>query len=229
MSSPLVVGIAGGTASGKTTVARKVREALADCRVAFIDQDSYYRDLSDMTLAERREINFDHPDAFDTELLINHLEALRASESIEQPIYDYPTHSRRAETIHVEPRPVIIVEGILVFVNPQMRGLMDLKIFVDTDADIRFIRRLDRDVHERGRTVESVISQYTTTVRPMHLQFVEPSKRYADIIIPEGGFNEVGIDLVTGKIRSFLGARSEQDVITIRSGPSDRGRPELPS
>ena len=137
--------------------------------------------------------------------MINHLAALRAGESIEQPIYDYPTHSRRAETIHVAPRPVIIVEGILVFVNSQMRGLMDLKIFVDTDADIRFIRRLDRDVHERGRTVESVIVQYTTTVRPMHLQFVEPSKRYADIIIPEGGFNDVGIDLITGKIKSFLG------------------------
>jgi uridine kinase len=225
----MIIGICGGTGSGKTTVAQKIIAPVGVGNVVYLQQDSYYRNLGDMPLELRHRVNYDHPDAFDTELLINHLEALRASESIEQPIYDYPTHSRRAETIHVEPRPVIIVEGILVFVNPQMRGLMDLKIFVDTDADIRFIRRLDRDVHERGRTVESVISQYTTTVRPMHLQFVEPSKRYADIIIPEGGFNEVGIDLVTGKIRSFLGARSEQDVITIRSGPSDRGRPELPS
>jgi len=225
----MIIGICGGTGSGKTTVAQKIIAPVGVGNVVYLQQDSYYRNLGDMPLELRHRVNYDHPDAFDTELLINHLEALRASESIEQPIYDYPTHSRRAQTIHVEPRPVIIVEGILVFVNPQMRGLMDLKIFVDTDADIRFIRRLDRDVHERGRTVESVISQYTTTVRPMHLQFVEPSKRYADIIIPEGGFNEVGIDLVTGKIRSFLGARSEQDVITIRSGPSDRGRPELPS
>jgi len=225
----MIIGICGGTGSGKTTVAQTIIAPVGVGNVVYLQQDSYYRNLGDMPLELRHRVNYDHPDAFDTELLINHLEALRASESIEQPIYDYPTHSRRAETIHVEPRPVIIVEGILVFVNPQMRGLMDLKIFVDTDADIRFIRRLDRDVHERGRTVESVISQYTTTVRPMHLQFVEPSKRYADIIIPEGGFNEVGIDLVTGKIRSFLGARSEQDVITIRSGPSDRGRPELPS
>jgi len=139
-------------------------------------------------------------------LLINHLAALRAGEPIEQPVYDYPTHSRRSETIRVAPLPIIIIEGILVFVNPELRGLMDLKIFVDADADVRFIRRLDRDVHERGRSVESIISQYTMTVRPMHLQFVEPSKRYADIIIPEGGHNEVGIDLITGKIRSILAA-----------------------
>jgi uridine kinase len=158
----------------------------------------------------RHKVNFDHPDAFDTELMINHLAALRAGETIEQPIYDYATHSRKAETIHVEPRAVIIIEGILVFVNSKLRGLMDLKIFVDTDADIRFIRRLDRDVHERGRTVESIITQYTTTVRPMHLQFVEPSKRYADIIIPEGGHNDVGIDLITGKIKSILAVAGEQ-------------------
>ncbi|MFY9570586.1 MAG: uridine kinase, partial [Blastocatellia bacterium] len=173
--------------------------------------------------------NYDHPDAFDTDLLINHLAALRAGESIEQPIYDYPTHSRKAETIHVKPRPVIIVEGILVFVNSQMRGLMDLKIFVDTDADIRFIRRLDRDVHERGRTVESIITQYTTTVRPMHLQFVEPSKRYADIIIPEGGFNDVGIDLVAAKIKSFLAPSADSDVMPIHPNATEAGRPGFPS
>jgi uridine kinase len=158
-----------------------------------------------MPLDLRHKVNFDHPDAFDTDLMINHIEALGAGESIEQPIYDYVTHSRKPETLHVEPRPVILIEGILVFVNSDMRRLMDMKIFVDCDADIRFIRRLDRDVHERGRSVESIIAQYTTTVRPMHLQFVEPSKRYADIIIPEGGHNEIGIDLIIGKVRSILG------------------------
>ena len=225
----MIIGICGGTGSGKTTVAQKIIAPVGAANVVYLQQDSYYRNLGDMPLELRHRVNYDHPDAFDTELLINHLDTLRAGESIEQPIYDYATHSRRAETIRVEPRPVIIVEGILVFINPQMRSLMDLKIFVDTDADIRFIRRLDRDVHERGRSVESVITQYTATVRPMHLQFVEPSKRYADIIIPEGGFNDVGIDLVTGKIRSFLGASSEQDVITIGSDSTDRGRRELPS
>jgi uridine kinase len=202
----MIIGISGGTGSGKTTVAQKIIGSVGADNVVFLAQDSYYRNLGDMPLDLRHRVNFDHPDAFDTGLLINHLEALRGGESIEQPIYDYATHSRRVETIRVGPRPVIILEGILVFVNPQLRGLMDLKIFVDADADVRFIRRLDRDVHERGRTLESIISQYTTTVRPMHLQFVEPSKRYADIIIPEGGHNEVGIDLITEKIRSILAA-----------------------
>ena len=206
----MIIGISGGTGSGKTTVARKIIAEVGAESVVFLPQDAYYRNLGDMPIDLRHRVNFDHPDAFDTELLINHLEALRAGESIDQPTYDYTTRSRKTETIHVAPRPVIILEGILVFVNPQLRGLMDLKIFVDADADIRFIRRLDRDVHERGRTVESIISQYTTTVRPMHLQFVEPSKRYADIIIPEGGFNEVGIDLITGKIRSTLAGYDER-------------------
>jgi uridine kinase len=225
----MIIGISGGTGSGKTTVAQKIIAPVGAGNVVYLQQDSYYRNLGDMPLDLRHRVNYDHPDAFDTELLINHLDALRAGESIEQPIYDYSTHSRRTETIHVQPRPVIIVEGILVFVNSQMRGLMDMKIFVDTDPDIRFIRRLDRDVHERGRTVESVIKQYTTTVRPMHLQFVEPSKRYADIIIPEGGFNDVGIDLITGKIKSFLGASADQEVMPVQSDASDSGRPELPS
>jgi uridine kinase len=200
----MMVGISGGTGSGKTTVAQTIIRSVGASSVVYLQQDSYYRNLGDMPIDLRHNVNFDHPDAFDTELLINHIEALRAGESIEQPIYDYPTHSRKTEAIHVESRPVIILEGLLVLVNPQLRQLMDLKIFVDADADIRFIRRLDRDVHERGRTVESVITQYMATVRPMHLQFVEPSKRYADVIIPEGGFNEVGIDLVTGKIKSIL-------------------------
>src|SRR5882724_1608769 len=225
----MIIGISGGTGSGKTTVAQKIIAPVGAGNVVYLQQDSYYRNLGDMPLDLRHRVNYDHPDAFDTELLINHLDALRAGEGIEQPIYDYPTHSRGAETIHVEPRPVIIVEGILVFVNSQMRGLMDLKIFVDTDADIRFIRRLDRDVHERGRSVESIISQYQTTVRPMHLQFVEPSKRYADIIIPEGGFNDVGIDLVAGKIRSLLGQSAEDSEIPIQSDNRDTERPEFTS
>lgn len=225
----MIIGISGGTGSGKTTVAEKIIAPVGAENVVYLQQDSYYRNLGDMPLDLRHKVNYDHPDAFDTELLINHLAALRAGEGIEQPIYDYRTHSRKTETIHVEPRPVIIVEGILVFVNSQMRGLMDLKIFVDTDADIRFIRRLDRDVHERGRSVESVISQYTTTVRPMHLQFVEPSKRYADIIIPEGGFNEVGIDLITGKVKSFLARSIEQDALPVRTDTGDSDRPGFPS
>jgi uridine kinase len=203
----MILGISGGTGSGKTTVAQTIIRSVGAGNVVYLPQDSYYRNLGDMPIDLRHNVNFDHPDAFDTALLVNHLEALRAGECIEQPVYDYRTHSRKAEVVHVEPRPVIIIEGLLVLVNSQLRQLMDLKIFVDADADIRFIRRLDRDVHERGRSVESIISQYMTTVRPMHLQFVEPSKRYADVIIPGGGFNEVGIDLVTGKIRSIL-ARS---------------------
>ena len=211
----MIIGLSGGTGSGKTTVAQKIVASVGAENVVYLAHDSYYRNLGDMPLELRHRVNFDHPDAFDTELLINHLEALRAGESIEQPIYDYSTHARKAETIHVEPRPVHIVEGILVFIDPKLRGLMDLKIFVDADADIRFIRRLDRDVHERSRSVESIISQYLTTVRPMHLQFVEPSKRYADIIIPEGGHNEVGIDLITGKIQSILARSLEQDEMPV--------------
>lgn len=223
------MGISGGTGSGKTTVAQKIISSVGRDNVVYLQQDSYYRNLGDMPLDLKHRVNYDHPDAFDTELLINHLEALRAGEAIEQPIYDYPSHSRRSETYHVEPRPVIIVEGILVFVNSQMRGLMNLKIFVDTDPDIRFIRRLDRDVHERGRSLESVITQYTTTVRPMHLQFVEPSKRYADIIIPEGGFNDVGIDLITGKIKSFLAQAVGQDAMVVSTNAGEGERTELPS
>jgi uridine kinase len=209
----MIIGICGGTGSGKTTVAQKIIASVGAGNVVYLQQDAYYRNIGDMPLELRHKVNFDHPDAIDINLMMNHLEALRAGESIEQPTYDYATHSRKAEVIHVEPRPVIIVEGILVFFDPQMRRLMDMKIFVDCDADIRFIRRLDRDVHERGRSLESIISQYQTTVRPMHLQFVEPAKRYADIIIPEGGYNEVGIDLITGKIQSILVGSDDSAVI----------------
>jgi uridine kinase len=220
----MIIGIGGGTGSGKTTVAQKIIASVGAENVVYLQQDAYYRNLGDMPLDLKHRVNFDHPAAFDTELLINHLQALRASEAIEQPLYDYSNHSRKAETLHVEPRPIIILEGILVFVNPQLRELMDLKIFVDTDADIRFIRRLDRDVHERGRSVESIITQYQTTVRPMHLQFVEPSKRYADIIIPEGGHNDAGIELITGKIKMTLANLRQDDSLT--EGEFDWSRPE---
>jgi uridine kinase len=200
----MIIGICGGTGSGKTTVAQKIIESIGEANVAYLQQDSYYRNLGDMPIDVRHQVNFDHPDAFDNDLLINHLESLRAGESIERPIYDFVTHARKPDTLVMTPLPVIIVEGILIFFDARMRRLMDIRIFVDCDADIRFIRRLKRDLRERGRTVESVIEQYLTTVRPMHLQFVEPSMRYADIILPEGGFNEAGIDLITGKIRSVL-------------------------
>ncbi|HMW01551.1 MAG TPA: uridine kinase [Acidobacteriota bacterium] len=203
-NNAMIIGISGGTGSGKTTVARKIIQAVGPERVTFVQQDAYYRNLGDMPIELRHRVNFDHPDAFDTELLLNHLEALREGETIEQPIYDYVTHSRKVEAIHTEPRPVIIVDGILIFFSPQMRALMDMKIYVDTDADLRFIRRLERDVHERGRSVDSIVNQYLTTVRPMHLQFIEPLKRYADVIIPKGGDNEVGIDLITEKIKAIL-------------------------
>ncbi len=204
MPQSIIIGISGGTGSGKTTVAQKIIASIGEPNAIYMQQDSYYRDLEDLPLDQRRRANFDHPDAFDSALMLRQLEALRAGESIDRPIYDFVTHSRKKETIHVNPLPVIIVEGILVFFDAGMRKLMDLKIFVDTDADIRFIRRLERDIRSRGRSVESVIEQYLTTVRPMHLQFVVPTMRYADIILPEGGFNEAAIDLITGKIRSVL-------------------------
>jgi uridine kinase len=200
----MIIGICGGTGSGKTTVARRILENVRDDYVIFLQQDSYYRNLGDMPLELRHQINFDHPDALDNDLFINHVKALRAGEAIEMPVYDFSTHSRKNETIHIEPKPILILEGILIFVDAALRELMDIKIFVDSDDDLRFIRRLQRDVHERGRTVESVIKQYLDTVRPMHEQFVEPSKRFADVIIPEGGYNEVGIDLISGKIRAQL-------------------------
>lgn len=200
----MIIGICGGTGSGKTTVARRILENVSDEHVAFVQQDSYYRNLGDMPLELRHQINFDHPDALDNDLFINHVKALRAGEPIGMPVYDFAKHERKAESIRVAPKPILILEGILIFVDAALRELMDVKIFVDTDDDLRFIRRLQRDVKERGRSVESVIKQYLETVRPMHRQFVEPSKRYADVIIPEGGHNEVGIDLISGKIRAKL-------------------------
>jgi uridine kinase len=202
--SRMIIGISGGTGSGKTTVAQKIISSIGESNAVYLQQDSYYRNLDAMPLDQRSHVNFDHPDAFDGELMVSHLEDLRAGKSIERPIYDFVMHARKPEILHVEPLPVIIVEGILIFHDARMRDLMDLKIFVDCDPDIRFLRRLGRDIHARGRSVETVIEQYLTTVRPMHLQFVEPSKRHADVILPEGGFNEAGIDLIIAKIRSVL-------------------------
>jgi uridine kinase len=202
----MIIGISGGTGSGKTTVAQKIISSIGERNVVYLQQDSYYRDLGDMPLDYRSRVNFDHPDSWDGELLLTHIEKLRAGRCIERPVYDFVNHARRQDTVRVEPLPVTIVEGILVFFDTRMRAMMDIKIFVACEADIRFIRRLQRDLRERGRSVESVIEQYIATVRPMHAQFVEPCMRYADIILPEGGFNEVGIDLITGKIRSFLGS-----------------------
>lgn len=198
----MIIGICGGTGSGKTTVARRILENVDRDFVAYLQHDSYYRNLGDMPVELRHQINFDHPDALDNDLFVNHIRALRAGESIEMPLYDFACHSRRFETIKVEPRPILIVEGILIFVDAVLRELMDLKIFVETADDLRFIRRLKRDVSERGRSVDLVIKQYLETVRPMHEQFVEPSKRFADVIIPEGGYNTVGIDLIAGRIQA---------------------------
>jgi uridine kinase len=200
----MIIGICGGTGSGKTTVANRILESVSAHHVVFIQQDSYYRNLKDLPLDYRQVANFDHPDALDNDLLVHHVRKLKAGEPIELPIYDFKTHTRLNETRLVQPKRIVIVEGILIFAEPRLLEQMDIKVFVDTPDDIRFIRRLRRDLAERGRTLESVIEQYIATVRPMHMQFVEPSKRYADVIIPEGGHNLVSIDLLSGKIRERL-------------------------
>lgn len=200
----LVIGIAGGSGSGKTTVAQEILQRVGPDRIAFLQHDAYYKDLSGLPPAQRAEVNFDHPNSLDTELLIRHVQFLKAGKPVKVPVYDFTTHSRTDKTIQVAPRRVIIVEGILIFAEPDLRHLFDVKIFVDTDSDLRFIRRLQRDLIERGRTTESVIKQYLATVRPMHLEFVEPSKRYADVIIPEGGFNTAALDMVVARIEALL-------------------------
>ena len=200
----MIIGIGGGTGSGKTTVANRILESVSANEVVFIQQDSYYRNLTDLPLDYRHIANFDHPDALDNDLLVNHIRRLKSGEPIELPLYDFRTHMRLNETRSVQPKPIVIVEGILIYADPRLLEQMDIKVFVDTPDDIRFIRRLRRDVAERGRTVESVIEQYLATVRPMHMQFVEPSRRFADVIIPEGGHNLVSIDLISGKIRERL-------------------------
>ena len=202
--TPLVIGIAGGSGSGKTTVSQSILQRADPDLVAYIQHDSYYKDLSALPPAQRATTNFDHPNSLETDLMVAHVRQLRAGKAIEVPTYNFTTHTRQKDTQHVEPRPIILVEGILLFTDTRMRGLCDLKLFVDTDADLRFIRRLQRDIQERGRTMESVILQYQATVRPMHLEFVEPSKRYADLIIPEGGYNQVAMDVFMARIEAKL-------------------------
>lgn len=201
---PLVIGIAGGTGSGKTTVSNAILNRVGLDRISFLPHDSYYRDLSHLTLDQRRQVNFDHPDSLESDLLVKHILQLRNWQPVDLPIYDFTSHSRTTRTVPIHPRRIILVEGILIFYEPELRKLFDVKIFVDTDADIRFIRRLQRDIIERGRTAESVVAQYLNTVRPMHLEFVEPSKRYADVIIPEGGLNTVALDMVIARIEALL-------------------------
>ena len=201
---PIVIGVAGGTGSGKTTVANEILQRVGAEHITYIPHNAYYRDLSHLPPRQRDQVNYDHPNALETGLLIEHLKELRAGRAVEIPVYDFTTHTRAQHTRRVEPAPVILVEGILVFAEPELRKLFDVRLYVDTDADVRFIRRLRRDMEERGRSAESVCEQYLSTVRPMHLEFVEPSKRYANVIIPEGGFNEVAIEMVAARIRGML-------------------------
>lgn len=202
----LIIGIAGGTASGKTTVANVLLERVGAASIAFLAHDAYYRDLHSLPPPQREQVNFDHPDSLETELMIRHLEALKRGEAVDVPVYDFTVHARTRHTHRLEARPVVLVEGILVFAEPALRRLFDVKIFVDTPDDIRFIRRLQRDMVERGRSLDSIIHQYLTTVRPMHLEFVEPSKRYADVIIPSGGMNAVALDMVVARVEALLAA-----------------------
>ncbi|WP_426349257.1 uridine kinase [Alloiococcus sp. CFN-8] len=204
MKKPILIGITGGTGSGKSTVAKEICSKFSEDCIAMIEQDSYYKDQSHLSMDERVKTNYDHPDAFDNELLVSHLKTLLEGKDIEKPIYDFSVHTRKDETVKVEPRDIIILEGILVLSDPEIRNLLDIKIYVDTDADVRIIRRLVRDINERGRTVDSVINQYLTVVRPMHLQFIEPTKRYADLIVPEGGHNKVAIDIISANIKHIL-------------------------
>jgi len=203
----VVIGVAGGSGSGKTTVVRRIIESLGDDQVTLLEHDRYYRDRSELRLEERAALNYDHPDALDTELMVRHLEELRAGRQVEIPVYDFARYARRPVTETAPPRRAIIVEGILIYVDATLRALMDVKVFVDTDADTRFIRRLTRDVAERGRTMESVIDQWQATVKPMHFEFVEPTKRYADLIIPRGGHNSVAIDMLLTLIRGLAADR----------------------
>ena len=199
---PLIIGIAGGTGSGKSTVARKVAAALDAASVAFIDMDAYYNDYSRLPIEERRRINWDHPDAFDWELLIDHLRRLANRQPIDKPRYDFVAHIRAPETVRVPAADVVVIDGILLLADQRVRDLCDVKVFVDTDADTRLVRRLRRDIVERGRPIEEILDQYVTTVQPMHLEFVEPSKRYADVIVPRGGDNEVAISMIIARIRA---------------------------
>ena len=207
-NTPLTIGVAGGTGSGKTTVANVILQKVGKEHIAYLPHDAYYRELGDLPYDQKAAMNFDHPDSLETELMVEHILELKSGKPVDIPIYDFSTHSRTKQTTRVEPHPVIVVEGILLFVDKQLRDLLDIKIFVDTDPDIRFIRRLQRDITERGRTTDMVVQQYLSTVRPMHLEFVEPSKRYANVIIPEGGLNEVAMDMVIARVETLLNKRS---------------------
>ena len=202
---PFVIGVAGGSGSGKTTVVRRIVESLGDEQVTVLDHDRYYRDRNDLRLEERAALNYDHPDSLETDLMVRHLNELRGGNPVDVPVYDFTRHARRSVTETIRPRKALIVEGILIFTDAALRTLLDVKVFVDADDDIRFIRRLKRDVAERGRTMDSVIDQYQGTVKPMHLEFVEPSKRYADVIVPQGGHNTVAIEMLLTLIRSLAG------------------------
>ena len=203
---PVIIGVAGGSGSGKTTVVREIVRALGPDRVTLIQHDSYYLDRSGMTPAERAAVNYDHPDALETALLVDHVRDLLRGRPVRVPVYDFATHTRTADAVEAAPRRAVIVEGILVLTDPELRALMDIRVFVDTDADLRIIRRLERDVAERGRSIQSVVAQYLDSVRPMHLEFVEPSKRYAHLIVPEGGENTVAVDMLITKLRSITSA-----------------------
>ncbi len=205
MDRPVIIGIAGGSGSGKTTVIRKIMAALDSSSIAVLEHDAYYKDLRHRTAEERQSVNFDHPDSLDTALLLSHVEQLLGGNSIEKPIYDYNRHLRHEETIRIDPKPVIIVDGILVLAETALARLMDIKLFVDTDGDVRLLRRIRRDIEERGRSIENILAQYEKTVRPMYIQFVEPSKRRADVIIPRGGHNHVAIEMVVARINNLLG------------------------
>lgn len=203
-TKPIVFGVAGGTASGKTTVATTILDAVGAAKVAYLPHDAYYKDRPDLTLAERAGLNYDHPNSLETKLLVKHIAGLLKGEAVQVPVYDFTEHRRTDETLVVEPCPIILVDGILIFTKRRLRELMDIKVFVDTDSDVRFIRRMNRDLNERGRSLDSVVAQYLDTVRPMHLKFVEPSKRFADVIIPGGGLNRVAIDMVVSRLNVML-------------------------
>ncbi len=207
MKSIILIGIAGGSGSGKTLVSNRIYEDIGSEKVTIIQQDSYYKELNHLTFDERKKQNFDHPDAFDSKLLFDHLIELLSGREIEQPVYDFKTHTRKKETIRISDNVIIVLEGILILHYPEIRNILDIKVYVDTDDDVRLIRRIRRDVEERGRSLNSILEQYENSVRPMHLQFVEPTKRYADIIIPEGGHNLVAVDLLKTKIQALLSER----------------------
>ena len=224
---PLVIGIAGGSGSGKSTVAHKVAEALRRASVAFVDMDAYYRNFAHLPMAERRRINWDHPDAFDLDLFAGDLQRLARGEPVDKPVYDFVEHVRAARTVAVAPADVVVVDGILLFVDPRVRELCDVKVYVDADADVRLIRRLRRDMGHRGRPLEEILEQYLTTVRPMHQQFVEPTKRHADLIVPRGGHNAVAIEMIVAKIQRRLAA--QRDPAQRDPAPRDAAAPDVPA